>query len=88
MAERTFILQSSPHFRDKDSVPKIMYTVLLSLAPAFAASLYFFRFRAVALLLSCVISCLVTEALFLKLRKNLSILSRMGRRSSPAFSWQ
>ena len=69
MAERTFILQSSPHFRDKDSVPRIMYSVLVALAPAFAASLYFFRFRAVALLLSCVIPCLVTEALFLKLRK-------------------
>ena len=69
MAERTFILQSSPHFRDKDSVPKIMLAVLVSLFPAFLASLYFYRLRALGLLLSCVIPCLVTEALFLKLRK-------------------
>lgn len=69
MVERTFILQSSPHFRDKDSVPKIMSSVLISLIPAFLASVYFFRLRALGLLLSCVITCLVTEALFLKLRK-------------------
>lgn len=69
MTERTFILQSSPHFRDKDSVPRIMLTVLISLVPASLASLYFFRLRALGLLLTCVIICLVTEALFLKLRK-------------------
>ncbi len=69
MPEKTFILQSSPHFRDKDSVPKIMYAVLISLIPAFLASLYFFRLRALFLLLSCVLACLITEALFLKLRK-------------------
>lgn len=69
MTNNTFILQSSPHFKDEDSVPKIMYAVIASLAPAVAASLYFFRFKALALLLSCTAACLVTEALFLWLRK-------------------
>jgi electron transport complex protein RnfD len=69
MTDNSFILQSSPHFRDKDSVPKIMYAVILSLVPAVATSLYFFRFKALALLLSCVAACLATEALFLLLRK-------------------
>jgi electron transport complex protein RnfD len=69
MTNHTFILQSSPHFKDKDSVPKIMYAVIAALAPAVAASLYFFRFKALALLLSCVAACLLTEALFLWLRK-------------------
>lgn len=69
MTEKTFILQSSPHLKDKDSVPKIMYAVLISLAPAAAASLYFFRLRAFLLLLFCILSCLATEALFLRLRK-------------------
>jgi electron transport complex protein RnfD len=78
MTERTFILQSSPHFRDKDSVPKIMLTVLISLVPAFLASLYFFRLRALGLLLTCVIACLVTEALFLKLRKKSLLPLRDG----------
>jgi electron transport complex protein RnfD len=69
MTNNIFTLQSSPHFKDKDSVPKIMYAVVASLAPAVAASLYFFRFRALVLLLSCVAACLATEALFLWLRK-------------------
>ncbi len=69
MTEKAFILQSSPHFRDKDSVPKIMYAVVASLAPAVLASLYFFRLRALLLLLCCVATCLATEAIFLWLRK-------------------
>jgi len=69
MTNNIFTLQSSPHFKDKDSVPKIMYAVVASLAPAVAASIYFFRFRALVLLLSCVAACLATEALFLWLRK-------------------
>lgn len=69
MTNNTFFLQSSPHFKDKDSVPKIMHAVIASLAPAVAASLYFFRFKALVLLLSCIVACLATEALFLWLRK-------------------
>jgi electron transport complex protein RnfD len=69
MTEKMFITQSSPHFRDKDSVPKIMYAVVISLAPAVFASLYFFRLRALLLLLCCVAACLATEAIFLSLRK-------------------
>lgn len=69
MTEKMFITQSSPHLRDKDSVPKIMYAVIISLAPAVFASLYFFRLRALLLLLGCVATCLATEAIFLSLRK-------------------
>ncbi|MDH5466098.1 MAG: RnfABCDGE type electron transport complex subunit D [Candidatus Aminicenantes bacterium] len=69
MTEKMLITQSSPHFRDKDSVPKIMYAVVISLAPAVFASLYFFRLRALLLLLCCVAACLATEAIFLRLRK-------------------
>jgi electron transport complex protein RnfD len=69
MTEKMFITQSSPHFRDKDSVPKIMYAVVISLAPAVFASIYFFRLRALLLLLCCVATCLATEAIFLSLRK-------------------
>ncbi len=69
MTDKPFILQSSPHFKDKDSVPKIMYAVIISLIPAVGTSLYFFRLRALLLLLSCVVACLATEAIFLLLRK-------------------
>jgi electron transport complex protein RnfD len=69
MTNKIFFIQSSPHFKDKDSVPKIMYAVILALLPAIAASFYFFRFRALWLYLLCIGSCLATEALFLKARK-------------------
>jgi electron transport complex protein RnfD len=65
----SFIIQSSPHLREKDSVPKIMFSVIISLLPAAFASIYFFRLRAAILLLSCIAASLITEALFLWLRK-------------------
>ncbi len=64
-----FLLKSSPHFEDKDSVPKIMYVVVLSLIPAVLTSCYFFRLRALLLYALSVAACLITEALFLKIRK-------------------
>ncbi len=69
MSDKALIIQSSPHFRDKDSVPRIMYTVIIALLPGIAASVYFFRLRAVGLYVSCLAACLVTEALFLWIRK-------------------
>ncbi len=69
MSNNIFIIKSSPHFRDRDSIPKIMYAVVLSLLPAVIASLYFFRLRALVIYLICVATCLVTETLFLKVRK-------------------
>ena len=69
MTEKTFILRSSPHYQDKDSVHKIMWTVIIALLPAMAASLYYFRLRAFGLYLTCLVACLATEALFLWARK-------------------
>ncbi|MFB0566436.1 MAG: RnfABCDGE type electron transport complex subunit D [Candidatus Aminicenantaceae bacterium] len=65
----SFIIQSSPHLREKDSVPKIMFTVIISLLPAAVGSIYFFRFKAAVLLLCCIAASLLTEALFIWLRK-------------------
>jgi len=69
MAENKLLIQSSPHVQDKDSVPKIMYAVVISLIPAIIASVYYFRVRAVFLYLVCVGACLITEAVFLLVRK-------------------
>jgi electron transport complex protein RnfD len=46
-----------------------MYRVIISLLPACLAALYFFRFRALFLILSCVAASLATEALFFWVRK-------------------
>jgi electron transport complex protein RnfD len=69
VSEKAFIIQSSPHSQDKDSVPKIMFTVVIALLPAVAASVYFFRLRAVGLYVSCLVACLITESIFLWVRK-------------------
>lgn len=69
MPNSEYIVRSSPHFKDQDSVPKIMYTVVIALLPAMFASVYFFRFRAVTLYIACLAACLATEAIFLWLRK-------------------
>ncbi len=69
MTDTRLILQSSPHFKDRDSVPKIMYAVVLSLIPAALASLYFFRIKALILILCCVTTCLVAEVVILWIRK-------------------
>ena len=69
MTNSQFFLKSSPHFQDTDSVPKIMYAVIISLMPAVLASFYFFRLRALAVYLTSLVACLITEALFLRLRK-------------------
>ncbi|MDH7513256.1 MAG: RnfABCDGE type electron transport complex subunit D [Clostridiales bacterium] len=72
---RPYLVQSSPHLREKDTTPRIMYRVILSLAPACLAALYFFRLRALVLIVVCVAACLATEALFfLARRKPLSAL--------------
>jgi len=69
MSDTPFIVKSSPHWRDPDTVPRIMGRVILALIPAIAASIYFFRFRAVWLYAACVIAGLSTEAAVLLLRK-------------------
>lgn len=69
MTDSGFLLRSSPHLQDLDSVPKIMYAVVISLLPAVAASFYFFRFRALAVYAACLLGCLATEAVFLRARK-------------------
>lgn len=69
MTDKALLLESSPHFRDQDSVPKIMYAVILSLLPAVLASIYFFRWRALLLYACCIVGGLATEALFLWIRK-------------------
>jgi electron transport complex protein RnfD len=46
-----------------------MVTVIAALLPAAFASVYFFRFRAVALYITCLVACMATEAIFLWVRK-------------------
>jgi electron transport complex protein RnfD len=46
-----------------------MFTVIIALLPAIAASVYYFGLRAVGLYVSCLVACFLTEAAFLWVRK-------------------
>ena len=63
------IISSSPHIRDKITVTKLMWGVIIALLPAAGYSVYLFRLRAVELILTCVFFSILSEYLFLKLRR-------------------
>jgi len=56
-------ISTSPHIRDRDSVPKIMWTVVISLLPAVFAGTYFFGLRALLIVFIGTVSSIATEAL-------------------------
>ncbi|MDR1396224.1 MAG: RnfABCDGE type electron transport complex subunit D [Desulfarculales bacterium] len=59
----------SPHIHSGKTTAGIMWTVILSLAPALAANIYFFGSHAAAVLLTSVLSCVMIEAACQKLLK-------------------
>ena len=56
-----FVVSSSPHAHSGANVQGIMLDVLIALLPATAASLFFFGWRAAALICACVSCCVLTE---------------------------
>ena len=67
MEESRLIVSASPHIRDKDSIPRIMWTVVVSLAPAVIAGTYFFGPRVLLLVLISTVTAVATEAIIQKL---------------------
>lgn len=67
--ENKFYVSSSPHITDKDSIPKIMYGVVISLIPATIGSIYYFGIRAGWVILLAIIAAVTTEAGLQKLMK-------------------
>lgn len=58
------IITASPHVRSADSTIKIMWSVVISLLPVIATSIYFFGPSAILVLLASVAGCLITERMF------------------------
>jgi len=72
--ENKFFVSSSPHLTDRESVPKIMYGVVLSLVPAAIGSVYFFGAQAAWVILIAIVSAVAAEAILqLLLRKPTTI---------------
>lgn len=62
------IISANPHLRHPDTVPSIMYDVLVALVPAFLAGVWFFGLRALSVVTVCVVGAMVGEALIQRLR--------------------
>lgn len=69
MEEQLFVISSAPHIESEETIPKIMQTVVLALIPAMICAVIFFGFQAILLLATCVITCVVTEYVFQRARK-------------------
>src|SRR3990172_13395109 len=63
------ILTSSPHQISQDSIERIMWTVVLSLAPTSLAGLYFFGWGAFYVLIVSVCSTMAAQAIYQKLTR-------------------
>ncbi len=61
------VVSSSPHIRAPESVSRIMWDVNLALVPAAFAAVYFFGLPALMTIVITVLSCVVFEALLLRL---------------------
>lgn len=60
------MVASSPHIRSEMSTSRIMAWVMAALTPAGLAGVYFFGLRSILVILTCIVSCVVTEALWQK----------------------
>jgi electron transport complex protein RnfD len=67
--ERLFVSSNSPHVRDKDSIPKIMWTVNIALIPALLMAFYFFGPKALWISFLAIFAAVLTESTLQKLAK-------------------
>ncbi|MFZ3122338.1 MAG: RnfABCDGE type electron transport complex subunit D [Thermodesulfovibrionales bacterium] len=62
--EHELIVTVSPHVRDEETTSRIMWTVNLSLLPAFFMGFYFFGLKALFITALCIISSVLSEYFF------------------------
>ncbi len=60
--KEAYIVTTSPHIHSPDSIPKVMYSVVIALIPAVLISIFFFGMAALMVYLIAVLSCLAAEA--------------------------
>lgn len=64
MTPSDLLITASPHLSARDSTPKIMWNVILSLVPVLGAACYFFGVSALLVTAAAVLGAVVTEATF------------------------
>ncbi len=62
------VVTTSPHVRAEDTVSKIMWSVVIALLPAVFAAVYFFKARAISIVLAGVVGAVISEYVFQKVR--------------------
>ncbi len=67
--ETKFVLSSSPHVKQKDRISGIMLDVIIALIPAIFAGVYFFGLRALAVIVTSVATCVLSEYLYQRITK-------------------
>ncbi len=65
----TLIVSASPHIRDIDSIPRIMWAVVLSLVPAGVAGIFTFGYYCLSVIFLSCITAIITEACILLFRR-------------------
>lgn len=69
MEKPNLTIASSPHIRSSESVQSVMRDVLIALAPAAIASIYFFRTGAIINIISSIVGAVLAEYLMQKIFK-------------------
>jgi electron transport complex protein RnfD len=60
--KETYLLTTSPHIHNAESIPRVMYSVVIALIPAILVSIYYFGLSAFMIYAISIVSCLVFEA--------------------------
>lgn len=68
-SNNTLIVSASPHIRDAESIPRIMWTVVLSLIPAGIAGFFTFGYYCFYIVFLSCVAAVVSEIFILLLRK-------------------
>ena len=68
MPDRLYV-SVSPHIHSGESVPRVMRTVFIALIPSGLAGVFIFGFPALKVMLISILSCLITECLIQKARR-------------------
>ncbi len=68
-AADTLTVSSNPHIKDSLNISSIMWTVVLALLPAVVAGVYFFKLKALGIIITSILSATLTELIIFKLTK-------------------
>lgn len=67
--EQKFVVSSSPHIKAEESVSSIMLDVITALIPASVAGIYYFGMRALAVIVTSIAACVLSEYIYEKVTK-------------------